>query len=134
MWWYRMLPMRRLFLRSPQPRNMPRAAISFLLGLFVAWVGIFDTQGQIRQTAMLLSMGLMFLLWAAYYGLPERLQRIRRALGAAWALATLSVAAIAVTGFSDYRLALLSVLFWVSVLALAIYLTHLKRRRESRRS
>jgi hypothetical protein len=40
---------------------------------------------------------------------------------------------IAFTGFSDYRVALLVVLFWVAVLALIIYLARLKQRRDSRR-
>ena len=83
---------------------------------------------------MVLGSGLMLFTMAAYFALPERLHRIRTALRVAWLLVALSVTVIADTGFSDYRLALLSVLFWVSVVALLIYLTHLRRRWESRRS
>ena len=41
---------------------------------------------------------------------------------------------IAITGFSDYMVALLNVLFWILVLALIIYLALLKQRRDYRRS
>jgi predicted MFS family arabinose efflux permease len=71
---------------------------------------------------------------AACFSLPERLQRTRRALSVLWTLLALAVVALALTGFSDYRLALLNVLFWGAVVAQALYLTHLKRRREPRRA
>jgi hypothetical protein len=48
-------------------------------------------------------------------------------------LAALATMGIAITGFSDYRVALLNVLFWILVLALIIYLARLKQRRDSRR-
>jgi hypothetical protein len=70
---------------------------------------------------------------AAYYALQERLQRIRKALYVPWLLAALATMGIAITGFSDYRVALPNVLFWIFVLALIIYLARLKQRRDSRR-
>jgi hypothetical protein len=103
------------------------AAFHLLVGSFGVFVGLLTIQ------AMSLSLGSMFLLWAAYYGLPERLQRTRIALRALFLLAALATMGFALASFRDYRVALLVVLFWGSVMALAIYLIHLKSRRESRR-
>ncbi len=82
---------------------------------------------------MFLAMALMLFTMAAHFALPERLQRTRTALLVAWTLVALALMALAVTGLGDYRLALPSVLFWGSVVALALYLPYLKRRRGSRR-
>jgi hypothetical protein len=82
---------------------------------------------------MFLVMGLMLFMMAAYFALPEHLQRIRVALNVVWPLVALVAAGIALTDFSDYRLALLAVLFWMLVCALLIYLSRLKQRRDSRR-
>jgi hypothetical protein len=74
----------------------------FLVAVYVAWVGIFDTQGQIRQTALLLGIGLAVFAMAACFALPERLQRTRRALSVVWALLALAVMALTLTAFIDY--------------------------------
>jgi hypothetical protein len=82
---------------------------------------------------MFLVMGLMLFMISAYFALPEHLQRIRVALNVVWPLVALVAAGIALTDFSDYRLVLLAVLFWMLVCALLIYLSRLKQRRDSRR-
>ena len=134
-----MLLMRRLFLRRSlrlQPRNVPLAAFFFLVGSFNVFVGLFLTiqeEVQARGSLMCLVSGPVMFSMAAYYALQERLQRIRKALYVPWLLAALATMGIAITSFSDYRVALLNVLFWILVLALIIYLARLKQRRDYRR-